>query len=113
VTVTDTGFKTKVIENVMLRVGETRTLDVRMEVGALAEKIDVVATAAPADRSTAEASTVISQNQIANFPTNGRDWVNLTLLAPFAQDDGGGQRTIRFAGRRGSLLLTGEAIVPR
>jgi hypothetical protein len=100
VTVTDTGFKTKVIENVILRVGETRTLDVRMEVGALAEKIDVVATAAPADRSTAEASTVISQNQIANLPTNGRDWANLTLLAPFAQDDGGGdQRTIRFAGR--------------
>jgi hypothetical protein len=100
VTVTDTGFKTKVIEDVILRVGETRTLDVRLEVGALAEKIDVVATAAPADRSTAEASTVISQNQIANLPTNGRDWANLTLLAPFAQDDGGGdQRTIRFAGR--------------
>src|SRR5580704_15242523 len=100
VTVTDTGFKTKVIEDVILRVGETRTLDVRMEVGALADKIDVVATAAPADRSTAEASTVISQNQIANLPTNGRDWANLTLLAPFAQDDGGGdQRMIRFAGR--------------
>jgi Carboxypeptidase regulatory-like domain len=100
VTVSDTGFKTNVTENVILRVGETRTLDVRMEVGTIAEKIEVIATAAPAERSSAEASTVISENQIANLPTNGRDWANLTLLAPFAQDDGGGdQRTIRFAGR--------------
>ena len=34
------------------------------------------------------------------MPNNGRDWASFTLLAPFAQDDGGGdQRTIRFAGR--------------
>jgi hypothetical protein len=100
VTVSDIGFKTHVTEDVILRVGETRTLDVRLEVGTIAEKIDVVATAAPVERSSAEASTVISTNDIANLPTNGRDWANLTLLAPFAQDDGGGdQRTIRFAGR--------------
>ena len=100
VTVSDVGFKTHVVEDVILRVGETRTLDVKLEVGTIAEKIDVVATAAPVERSSAEASTVISSNDIANLPTNGRDWANLTLLAPFAQDDGGGdQRTIRFAGR--------------
>jgi hypothetical protein len=100
VTVSDTGFKTHVIEDVILRVGETRTLDVKLKVGTIAEKIDVVATSAPVERTSAEASTVISSNEIANLPTNGRDWANLTLLAPFAQDDGGGdQRTIRFAGR--------------
>ena len=34
------------------------------------------------------------------MPTNGRNWSTLTILAPWAQDDGGGdQRTIRFAGR--------------
>jgi hypothetical protein len=34
------------------------------------------------------------------LPNNGRDWASFTTLAPFAQDDGGGdQRTIRFAGR--------------
>jgi Carboxypeptidase regulatory-like domain len=100
VTVSDTGFKTHVIEDVILRVGETRTLDVKLQVGTIAEKIDVVASSAPVERSSAEASTVISSNEIANLPTNGRDWANLTLLAPFAQDDGGGdQRTIRFAGR--------------
>ncbi len=100
VTVTNTGFKTKVIENVILQVGQTRTLDATLAVGAPTEKVEVNASAAPADRSSAEAATVIRSDQIANLPNNGRDWSSFTLLAPFAQDDGGGdQRTIRFAGR--------------
>jgi hypothetical protein len=100
VTVTDTGFKTQVIEDVILQVGQTRTLDVQLAVGVIAEKVEVRAPAAPAERSSAEASTVITIDEIANLPNNGRDWASFTLLAPFAQDDGGGdQRTIRFAGR--------------
>jgi hypothetical protein len=100
VTITNTGFKTKIIEEVILRVGQTRTLDTKLDVGVINERVEVKATAAPSERSSAEASTVIDANQIANLPVNGRDWAGLTLLAPFAQDDGGGdQRTIRFAGR--------------
>ena len=100
VTVTNTGFKTKIIDDVILQVGQTRTLDTTLEVGAIAEKVEVHASAAPENRTTAEASTVITAEQIADLPNNGRDWSSFTLLAPFAQDDGGGdQRTIRFAGR--------------
>ncbi len=100
VTVTSTGFKTKVVEGVHLRVGLTSTLDIPLVVGGMMEKVEVTAPDAPANRTSAEASTVIDANQIANLPNNGRDWASFTLLAPFAQDDGGGdQRTIRFAGR--------------
>lgn len=100
VTVSDAGFKTRVIEEVTLLVGQTRTLNTRLEIGTIAERIEVKSEADPADRSSAEASTVIDTSQIANLPNNGRDWASFTLLAPFAQDDGGGdQRTIRFAGR--------------
>ena len=100
VTVTSQNFKTKEINEVALQVGQTRTLDVALDVGATMEAVNVSAVTAPADRSSAEASTVILTDQIANLPNNGRDWASFTLLAPFAQDDGGGdQRTIRFAGR--------------
>src|SRR5579863_9939983 len=100
VTVTGVGFKTHVIEDLILQVGQTRTLDVRLAVGTITEKVEVTATAAPVERTSGEASTVITTDQIANLPNNGRDWASFTLLAPFAQDDGGGdQRTIRFAGR--------------
>jgi hypothetical protein len=100
VTTTSSDFKTNVIEDVVVRVGQTRTLDVQLAVGAISEQIEVKASTGPADRSSAEAATVIDTDQIANLPNNGRDWASFTLLAPFAQDDGGGdQRTIRFAGR--------------
>src|SRR5580700_8250336 len=100
VTATNPNFKTKVIDEVVLQVGQTRTLNIQLEVGAVTEKVEVQAAAEPTDRSSAEAATVISTDQIANLPNNGRDWASFTLLAPFAQDDGGGdQRTIRFAGR--------------
>ena len=100
VTVSNTGFKTKAVQGVVLRIGQTRTLDVELEVGTITEKVEVSATNAPSDRSSAEAATVIDRTQIAELPNNGRDWASFTLLAPFAQDDGGGdQRTIRFAGR--------------
>jgi hypothetical protein len=100
VTASGKGFRTSVVENVTLQVGQTRTLDINLPVGTTQEKIEVTASASPVDRSSAEASAVIGQDQIANLPNNGRDWASFTLLAPFAQDDGGGdQRTIRFAGR--------------
>jgi len=100
VTVTNNGFKTHVIEDVSLQVGETRTLNTRLYVGTISERVEVRSGADPSDRSFAEASTVIRTDQISNLPNNGRDWASFTLLAPFAQDDGGGdQRTIRFAGR--------------
>jgi hypothetical protein len=100
VTVSSDKFKTKVIDGVRLLVGQTRTLDVTLDIGGTTEQVEVHAALGPANRTSAEASTVIDQTQIENLPNNGRDWASFTLLAPFAQDDGGGdQRTIRFAGR--------------
>ncbi len=100
VTVSSKNFKTETVNDVALQVGETSTLDVSLQIGTVAEKVEVTATASPTDRSSPAAATVIGTNQIANLPNNGRDWASFTLLAPFAQDDGGGdQRTVRFAGR--------------
>jgi carboxypeptidase family protein len=100
VTVSNTSFKTKVIDQVTLQVGETHTLDVSLVVGEISEKVEINAETGPAERTSAAAATVIDTVQIANLPVNGRDWSALTMLAPFAQDDGGGnQRTIRYGGR--------------
>src|SRR5215472_15367579 len=94
------GFKSTAIEGVILQVGQTRTLDVSLDVGDISEKVEVMAQLTPGERSSAESSAVIGKDQIEELPLNGRNWANLTRLAPWAQDDGGGdQRTIRFAGR--------------
>jgi hypothetical protein len=100
VTASNPSFKTSVLGHVTLLVGETHTLDISLAVGAVEDKVEITADLGPAERSTAAAATVITTDQVANLPVNGRDWSGLTLLAPFAQDDGGGnQRTIRYAGR--------------
>lgn len=100
VEVSRVDFQTKVLQHIVLQVGENHTLDVQLLVGTLKERVEVNAADAPVERGSAEASTVIRTDQIANLPVNGRGWAQLTLYAPFAQDDGGGdQRTIRFAGR--------------
>lgn len=101
VVVSHDGFKTEQVQNVEVQVGETRTLDVVLSVGAVQQKVVVQAEASePYERSSAESAGVIRSDQIENLPTNGRNWSTLTMLAPWAQDDGGGdQRTIRFAGR--------------
>src|SRR6201987_5537923 len=100
VTVSSPAFTSKVVDDVVLQVGQTRTLNIQMEVGGKAEMVEVEALDEPENRISAEASSVIRTDQIASLPNNGRDWASFTLLAPFAQDDGGGdQRTIRFAGR--------------
>jgi hypothetical protein len=100
VAVSKDRFSTRVVDGVILRVGEDHTLDVKLQVGEVAQRVVVNAEAEPAERTSPAAASVIGSEQIQNLPTNGRDWAELTILAPFAQDDGGGdQRTIRFAGR--------------
>src|ERR1700691_5701717 len=41
VTVSNSGFKTTVIRNVILEVGETHTQDMKLPVGAMTEKVEV------------------------------------------------------------------------
>jgi hypothetical protein len=94
------GFASIEIKNVKLQVGETRTLNLQLKVGAIHETIEVMSTADPLQQTSAEVGSVIQGEQIANLPANGRNWASMLLLAPGAIDDGGGdQRTIRFAGR--------------
>jgi Carboxypeptidase regulatory-like domain/TonB dependent receptor-like, beta-barrel len=100
VSVSKTSFETKVVDGVVLRVGEDHALDVKLGLGAVSEHVEVEAQTEPAERTSAADASVITGQQIADTPVNGRDWDTLTILAPFALDDGGGdQRTIRFAGR--------------
>lgn len=99
VTLSHPGFRTVPYKDVVLTVGETRTINVRFQLAATIESIEVQSIPALAQTSP-EISGVISTKEIQSVPVNGRNWASLLLLAPGAIDDGGGdQRTIRFAGR--------------
>lgn len=99
VTVRKDGFRAERFGSLELVVGQIRTLNVRMQVAAGAQEINVEAAAAPLAESSAEVGGVILSTQVANLPLNGRNWSSLMALAAGAIDSGGAnQKTIRFAG---------------
>ena len=93
-------FRTVRYEDVQLKAGEVLTLDARLGLATTSTRVEVVAAAPLLERNSADVAGTVYSTQIANLPTNGRNWANLLVLAPLAVDDGGGdQRSIRFAGR--------------
>jgi hypothetical protein len=87
------------VKNVELAVGQPRTIDAQMQVGALTEAVTVTAELETLNRSTAEIGGLVEPEQIREIPISGRNWASLMLLAPGAVNYGdGAQRAIPFAG---------------
>src|SRR5262245_20311986 len=100
VTVSADGFKAKKYTDLSLTVGETRSVDVALEVGGVATEVQVEAVVAPLDSTSATVGTVIGSKQVQEIPLNGRHWASLMALAPGAINTGeGNQQSIRFVGR--------------
>ena len=94
-----TGFSAFTAEGVEQLVGQTRTLDVRLELAHGKEQTTVTEPLVQLDQVDATMGTAIEREQVADLPINGRNWATLTALAPGATNSGAAdQRTIRFAG---------------
>jgi hypothetical protein len=92
------GFDTLRIDAFTLEVGQTRTLNATLTVGAVSTTVSVEA-GADLNQTSAEVGGVIQGEQTKELPVNGRYWASLMALIPGAIDSGsGGQSTIRFAG---------------
>src|SRR5690348_3158345 len=74
VSVSTNKFKTQVIDDVLLRIDQTRILNITLQVGAAQEEVTVNAAVTPAEKTSPEASMVIDTTEIASLPNNGRDW---------------------------------------
>lgn len=81
VTVIKEGFKTRIIEEVTLEVGQTRTLDTQLEVGVVTEKVEVEVSMEPSVRfvsrdepatTTTSASTASTLAAFRSRPKNRR-----------------------------------------
>lgn len=93
------GFSPFTADGVDQVVGQTRTLNARLELARGQEQTTVTEQLVQLDKVDATIGTAIERVQIDNLPINGRNWATLTSLAPGAIDNGAGdQRTIRFAG---------------
>jgi hypothetical protein len=94
------NFGTSEIKDIELVVGQTRQLDVRLNIGAVVQEVKVEDNEPALQTTTAEIGAVVQNQQIKDLPLNGRNVASLLALVPGAIDSGGGTlSTIRFAGR--------------
>ena len=99
-TISREGFKTYVETGIELFVGQTRTVDAQLVVGAATAKVEVRGQVQAVDSSNAEIAGVVQSRQVEDIPLNGRNWSTLAMLAPGVVNlGGGGQRDLRFVGR--------------
>ena len=75
------NFKSSIQSGILLQVGNSILLNVTLQVGAVADSIEVTAQATMAETTSNAVSQVIDQRRILELPLNGRQATSLVLLA--------------------------------
>jgi hypothetical protein len=82
ITATLSGFNTVTRNGVQLLVGQTAAVNLQLSPGALSEAVTVTAQSLLLETKTSSLGGNIDPKQVAELPTNGRNWMTLALTAP-------------------------------
>jgi len=82
VTAEQDGFKRVVRSGVTLQVDQTAVVNITLEVGGVAETVEVVGEAPLVDTTSATVGTVVENRRIQELPLNGRNALALVMLTP-------------------------------
>ncbi len=85
---TVSGFATAVANNIIVEVGQSTPLDIKLSIGDTTAEVEVTAEAPVINTSDNANATNINQTTINELPINGRRWSNFALLTPSAVPDG-------------------------
>jgi hypothetical protein len=106
------GFATKRVEEFVLAVNQTASIDIALQVGSQSEIVTISAETEQLEVSTADLGTVIATKQVNDLPLNGRNFTQLLSLTPgvapvsVAQNSMGGR-----AGGFGAPISAGSAFI--
>jgi len=92
-----TGFKSFVRDNIELQVNLATTIDLRLEVGALAETVTVSSEAPLLETEKVDRGVVIDQDRLTKLPLNIRNPIMLSAVAPGIIHTGGTQHLNPFS----------------
>jgi len=82
VTVQLSGFQTMVRSGITVTVGQQAVVDARLSLGNVSESITVEGAAPLVETTNGTISNVVTEQQLASMPLNGRDVTQLVLLQP-------------------------------
>lgn len=77
-----TGFKTWVLPSVTLASGDRFRADVHLEIGSAEQSVEVTAAPPALQTDTATVSALVTQKEMADLPTSGRNFIQLAQLVP-------------------------------
>jgi hypothetical protein len=83
------GFGKVDTKGLILTVGQTLTVDAKLQVGSTSTEVTVTGEALTLDPEKTEVGQTIDTNLIANLPVNARNWSDFVLLTPNVVQDGG------------------------
>jgi hypothetical protein len=87
------GFKTYQSKGLVLQVDQNASLDVQLEIGQIAETVEVTGQTPLVDSQTSSLGAVVDTQKILALPLNGRNFVELALLVPGANSGAPGAST--------------------
>jgi len=79
------GFKTLTEGHIHLDLDQIYALNAKLELGAVAEVVEVEANPAQVETTSMQLGTTVTGNQIVELPLNGRNWTQLMQLQPGVQ----------------------------
>ena len=89
VNVEKAGFRRAVRSGVQLQVDQRAQVNVRLDVGQVAETVEVIGEAPLVDTSSTSLGKVVDQRRVSELPLNGRSALALTLLTPSVKSNAG------------------------
>jgi hypothetical protein len=94
VTVSLEGFKTAVLDNVVVNSGITASLRARLEIGGLTEQVVVQANSELVQTSSATVATVLDTRQVSNLPLSSRNAADFVVFLPGVNTAAGNRDSI-------------------
>jgi osmotically-inducible protein OsmY len=106
VTAEAAGFKKTVAPNVKVEVAQRVQLDLALEIGQVAETVDVSAAPVQLQTSDSEISAVVESKAISDLPLNGRNFTQLMVLMAGSTERASGTVAGHYAERAGGTAFS-------
>lgn len=110
VTVSLTGFRTVVMDNVVVNAGVPANVRAVLEVGALTEQVVVQSTAELVQTQTATVSTTLDTRQVASLPLSSRSAFDLVVFLPGTSTPGGSRDSTINGLPQGTINITLDGV---
>lgn len=110
VTVSLAGFKTVVVNNVVLTSGAGANVRAVLEVGGLSEQVTVISASDIVQTQSPTVSTTISTNQISKLPITSRSAMDFVNLLPGVSTPSGNRQATINGLPRGSINITLDGV---